>query len=175
VKCDGDKKGLDVRAVEVPFPENASIEVKKRWHKIAHDAKKGLVVKVEPTAKQTVGQRLTQAAKNIAKSAGVSISAYSLRQRYSAQLKQSNSGDAIAVALGLGHQSTKTQENYARAKRGGKDVSPVEVLPIDLKVAEIRGPHSKSGPALHTREQKQISRVIGDNPIYSAPRPQLRL
>lgn len=169
VKCDGRKKGLDIRSVEIPFPQHASIDVKKRWRDLAHKAKSGLIVRVEKTEKQTVGQRITNAFKTTAKTAGVDVAAYSLRHRFSAQTKQSNKGDAIAVALALGHQTTKTQEHYGRAKRGGTDVSPVQVVGIDLGIAQIRGAATKTGPPTHIREHSTLSKVVNS---VSTPPPR---
>ncbi|WP_337178944.1 hypothetical protein [Hydrogenophaga borbori] len=160
VKCDGKKKGLDIRSVEIPFPQHASIDIKRRWHDLAHKAKSGLVVRVDKTEKQTAGQRITNAFKTTSKTAGVDVAAYSLRHRFSAQAKQSNKGDAIAVALALGHQTTKTQEHYGRAKRGGADVSPVQVVGIDLDIAQIRGATTKAGPPTHIREHSAFSKVV---------------
>lgn len=160
VKCDGNKRGLEIRAVNVQFPDEASIEVKKRWLELANRAKNGLVVRVESTPKQSVGQRLTNAFKTTAKSAGVDLSAYSLRHRFSAQTKQSNKGDSVSVALALGHQSTETQRHYGRAKRGGADVSPMKIVGIDLGIAEIRGSTRREGPSVHINEKVKIANVL---------------
>lgn len=172
-KCDQAKKGLDLRCVEVPFPLGASKEVQRRWSalaKLAAERKAGAVVRVEPTAKATSGVRFTQACRNTAKAAGVDVSAYSLRHRFSAQIKAANPGDAECVALALGHQSTKTQGHYARATRGKGGISPVQA--VGVKVAgmqQVRGPKTRAGPPLHIKE-----RVILAASVPSASSPSAR-
>ena len=176
-KCDGAKKGLDVRVVEVKAPTEATKAVKERFKELANivagsKTKTGLTVFVEKTEKQTSGQRLTNAFKTTAKASGVDMSAYSMRHRFSAQVKQANPGDAVAVALALGHQTTETQRHYARATRGKSGISPVSIVGVNVGGSEIRGNATRSGPATHTKEQKIIERAL---PAVkpSAPRPRL--
>lgn len=165
-KCDGEKKGLELRAVKVFQPCGATVGVQRRWSELAKavaEAKNRLVLTIQPTPKQTVGQRVTKACKEASKRAGVRVAAYGLRHRVSAQAKAS--GDAVSVALVLGHQTTKTQANYGRRKRGGKGVSPVQVVGENVTGATIRGPSKRAGPGQHVK----------DNPaLGSTPGAQLR-
>lgn len=173
-KCDGKKKGLDIRVVEVGAPKNASNEVKARFKELARLAtnqgkSNGWVCKIEPTEKQTVGQRITNAFKTTAKAAGVDVSAYSLRHRFSAQVKQASNGDSVAVALAMGHQTTETQRHYARASRGGGNVSPVPATGINVSGATIRGNPNRGGPPKHTKEHKVLSNILSTVPVPPAP------
>lgn len=141
-KSDGKKKGLDLREIVVPFPEKATKEVKQRWIELAKYVGKGSVVKVEATEKQTAGQRFTQNFRCFATKAGVEISAYSLRHRVSAQVKEA--GNAENTAAVLGHQTTETQRHYARKHHKG--ISPSAIVGINKSGAQIRGCKSRTGP-----------------------------
>lgn len=172
-KCDGKAKGLDVRCVESAFPAKASSEVQRRWLTLAKlaTAEKTFLVKVEPTAKQAVGVRMTNAAKMIARAAGVDVAVYSMRNRISAQVKAANPGDAVAVALALGHQSTRTQSHYARANRGGGGISPVQVTGVQVAGSQVpRGPAIRSGPPLQISEKSKLSAAVATP--ARAPRPR---
>jgi len=59
------------------------------------------------------------------------IASQSLRNRFAAQVKQAKPGDAVAVAVALGHQTTETQRHYARASRGGGGISPVKSTEVN--------------------------------------------
>lgn len=173
-KCDGDKKGLDLRALRVSQPSEASPAVQRRWNELARAvgaAGKRLVVKVEPTAKQTVGQRITQACKFASIRAGVHVAAYSLRHRVSAQAKAS--GDAVSVALVLGHQTTRTQGHYGRRKRGGGGVSPVRVVGVNLGEVSIRGAPKRAGPPPHVKDKAALRTSIPSAPTRRAGGPRL--
>lgn len=162
-KADGKKKGLDLRSVEVPFPSMAAEPVQRRWLELAKSVQQGgksHVVRIVPTEKSTSGQLFTNACKTISKGAGVGVAAYSLRNRYSAQVKQANPGDAVAVALALGHQTTETQRHYARANRGGGDVSPVQSTGVNVSGAVIRGAPTRSGPPLHVKENAILNKAV---------------
>lgn len=162
-KTDGDKKGLDLRAVDVPFPSGASKAVQRRWMELAKSvqaSKKGHVVKIEPTAKSTAGQLFTRACADTAKKANIDMAAYSLRHRFSAQVKQANPGDAVAVALALGHQTTETQRHYARAKRGGGDVSPVQIEALNVSGQKIRGAPKREGPRIQTKTKIALAAAV---------------
>ena len=163
-KCDGKNKGLDLRTIEVKAPKDASNSVKERYKQLAtivatQGKKNGYIYRVEPTAKQTAGQRITNAFKTTAKAADVDMAAYSMRHRFSAQVKQANKGDAVAVALAMGHQSTETQRHYARANRS-KGVSPVQITGINVIGTQIRGAISRAGPPSHVVEKVQIEKSI---------------
>lgn len=155
-KADGKKKGIDLRAVEVPFPADAEPPVQERWQELAkgvHKGGKAHVVRIAATEKSSAGELFTNACKTISKSAKVKVAAYSLRNRYSAQVKQANPGDAVAVALALGHQTTETQRHYARASRGGGGVSPVQSTGVNVSGAKIRGAPKRTGPPLHVKQK----------------------
>ena len=172
-KCDGAKKGLDVRQVEVPFPAQASSEVQKRWLVLATKAtgRHGFKVRVEPSEKQTAGVRFTNAVRNVARPAGLDIAAYSFRHRFSAQVKQASGGDAVAVALALGHQTTETQRHYSRARRGGGGVSPVRIVGVNVGAHVIRGATRRAGPNLAQKERVQLrAAVAASPPAKTAPR-----
>ena len=170
-KADGKKKGLDLRAVDVPFPTNAAEYVKRRWLDLAKRVKPGKshVVAIAPTEKMTAGQRFTNACKFVAIKAGVETAAYSLRHRFAAQVKQANKGDAVAVALALGHQSTETQRHYARSKRGGGDVSPVQVNAFNVSGQKVRGAPARTGPPLHV-----VQKAVLQSAIAAMPPPRMR-
>lgn len=173
-KCDGKKKGLDVRCVESSFPSEARDDVKRRWLELASLAatKKAYVSKIEPTATTTPGQRLTNAVRFIAKKAGVDVSTYSMRHRLSAQVKAATGGDAVAVALALGHQSTATQGHYARATRGKGGISPAQVTGVHVAGNPMpRGPAKRAGPPVHVKEKIQISQAA-PQAAPAAPKPR---
>ena len=180
VKSDGRQKGLDLRCVEVEFPSKASKEIQRRWlelAKLATSKKSGeATVKIEPTKKATAGVRFTAACRNVSKAAGVNVSAYSLRHRFSAQIKAANPGDAECVALALGHQSTKTQGHYARATRGKGGISPMQAAGVKVAgMQPVRGPKTRAGPPLHVRERISIGAVVRSVPSPSARATRFRL
>ena len=85
-KCDGKNKGLDLRTIEVKAPKDASNSVKERYKQLAtivatQGKKNGYIYRVEPTAKQTAGQRITNAFKTTAKAADVDMAAYSIDRK----------------------------------------------------------------------------------------------
>ena len=178
-KADGNKKGLDLRAIEVPFPSGAAEPVQRRWMELAKSVatatkatNKSYVVSVATSAKQTAGRLFTDACKNTARAAGVDVSAYSLRNRFSAQVKQANPGDAVAVALALGHQTTETQRHYARANRGGGGVSPVDSIGVHVAGSQIvRGAAARTGPPRHIKERVQLGATVAP-PAAPPPRPR---
>jgi integrase len=177
-KCDGDKKGLDVREMVVPFPSGASVDVQERWNELAAKArrKSKFTVVMDATEKQTTGQRFTQNFRSFVKKAGLSdFSGYSLRHRVSCQTK--SMGDAENTALVLGHQTTETQRHYGRVKRGRGGISPVEHFGINASAATIRGGGvgggPKPGPALHVKERIALRKAIAGKavkPAKKAPR-----
>jgi len=157
-KTDGKKKGIDVRCIEVPFPKDAAKPVQRRWLELANLAAKKTTCTIQlgDTEKQTVGVRFTNACKMISTKAGVHVAAYSLRNRFSAQTKQANAGDAVAVALALGHQTTETQRHYARASRGGGSVSPVASKGVNIGGYRIRGASKRTGPPAHVKTKTNL-------------------
>lgn len=162
-KCDGKKKGLDLREIVVPFPSGASVDVQERWNELAKRVKASkaleITVGMEATDKQTAGQRFTQNFRHFAKAAGLSdFSAYSLRHRVSSQAKAM--GDAENTALVLGHQTTETQRHYGRSKRGRGGVSPVAHIGINATGATIRGAPARTGPGLHSKEKVALKKVL---------------
>lgn len=167
-KANGKEKGLDLRCIESPFPNDADPEVKRRWLKLAKLVKPGKshVVRIEPTEKMTAGQRFTQACKFIAKKADVAVAAYSLRHRFSAQMKASTGGNAELVALALGHQTTETQRHYGRASRGGGSISPTNAIGVQVGSQMVRGPGTRSGPAQHVQQKTQLK---ASTPAATAP------
>lgn len=175
-KCDGDKKGIELRRIDVPMPDKASKAVKKRWLVLARKALEsggGFVCKVEPTAKMTAGQRFTNAAKFVKIKAGVDVMPYSLRHRFSSQVKQASGGDTVAVAAALGHQSTETQRHYGRAARGGGSVSPVNAVGVAVSGEMVRGARKREGPAQHVKDSLALVQVV---PAAPPPKTQgLRL
>ena len=175
-KCDGGKKGIELRGVEVAFPSGAAQPVQRRWMELAKAAavKGGCVVKIEKTASSTAGQLFTWACKDAAKAAGVDLAAYSLRHRFSAQAKEANKGDAVAVALALGHQTTETQRHYGRAKRGKGGISPVQVVGVNLGGHVIRGAKARAGPNYAQKERVAIRATVAAS-APAAPRPRMRL
>lgn len=159
-KADGKKKGIDLRAVEVPFPADAAKSVQERWQELAkavHKSGKTHVVRIMATENSSAGELFTNACKTISKSAKVKVAAYALRNRYSAQVKQANPGDAVAVALALGHQTTETQRHYARASRGGGGVSPVQSTGVNVCGAKIRGAPKRTGPPQHVKQKTTLN------------------
>lgn len=178
VKCDGRKKGLELRGVDVPFPATAAKPVQRRWLELASLAasgKGGCTVKIERTASSTAGQLFTRACADTAKAAGVDMAAYSLRHRFSAQVKQANKGDAVAVALALGHQTTETQRHYGRAKRGAGGISPVQAVGINLGGHTIRGAAVRAGPNHAQKERVALRAGVAASPAAGPPRPRMRL
>lgn len=172
-KCDGKKKGLELRELVVPFPSGASVDVQERWNELAAKAKAkgGAIVRMDRTEKQTTGQRYTQNFRSFAKKAGLSdFSAYSLRHRVSSQTK--SMGDAENTALVLGHQTTETQRHYGRVKRGRGGISPVEHFGINASAATIRGGGvgggPKPGPALHVKERIALRKATAGKAVKSA-------
>ncbi len=176
-KADGKKKGLDMRAIDVPFPAEASDDVKRRWlalSSLVTDQGKSHIIKITPTEKQTAGQRFTNACKFIAKKAGVNIAAYSLRHRLASQVKEASGGDAVAVALALGHQTTETQRHYARSKRGGGDVSPMQSTGVNVSNHRIRGDSQRVGPKTQIKEKVTLAKALAKL-SFPAPSPPKRL
>jgi hypothetical protein len=177
-KCDGKKKGLDVRCLEVPFPRMASTSVKRRWTALAKKVagnRGELVVKIEATEGASAGECFTDACRTASKGAGVKVAAYALRNRISSQVKEASKGHpdaAINVALVLGHQTTKTQRHYARAHRGGRGISPIEIKGINVMGVTIRGPAQRQGPPLHIRERVALEKMMALQ-TASASRPRL--
>lgn len=174
-KCDGDKKGLEVRQVIVPFPSGAAVDVQERWKELAGTIEKGKsrTVTLEPTEKMSAGERLTRNVLSMAKKAGLKgFSVYSLRHRVSSQTKAM--GDAENTAAVLGHQSTETQRHYGRKKRGKGDVSPVAHVGVNLSGVIIRGGGvgggPKPGPALHVKEQVALRKALQAKGIRSKKR-----
>jgi hypothetical protein len=117
-----------------------------------------MTVKVEPTEKMTVGQRLTKIAGHFGKKVeladGSHPSFYSLRQTFSAQVKaaaaakhgQDWEAAAVEVAQAMGHQSTETARHYGRASRGGGGGFAPESR-LQASVAEpVRSYGSGAGP-----------------------------
>lgn len=164
-KCDGEKKGLDLRCIEVPFPTQAAESVQRRWlalAEIASENKSGALVTIAAKGKSTSGRRFTEACRSASEGAGVKIAAYGLRQRFSSQVKAASKGTpdaAINVALALGHQTTDTQEHYARAHRGGGAVSPVVIRGVNTMGVQIRGPAVRTGPPLHVKTRVALNKV----------------
>lgn len=162
-KSDGDKKGLDLRCVESSFPANASREVQERWMKLAKLAakKNGHFVQIKPTPKSTVGALFSDACRDVSKAAGVHVRGYSLRNRFSAQVKQSTGGDAVCVALALGHQTTDTQKHYARANRSGSAISPMRIKGVKVAgVAPVRGENKRMGPRQQIKDKQAINAAV---------------
>ena len=182
-KCDGLYKGLDLRTIDVLAPKQASKEVRERFKELVTIVREqgksnGWVCKVDPTEGKTGkpmpgARRLTNAFQTTAKAAGVDISAYSMRHRVSAQAKQANPGDAVTVAMILGHQSTGTQGHYARASRGGGSVSPMPISGSAPGGAQVRGPATRSGPPKHVQEAQILSGVLST--ALAPPAPSRRL
>lgn len=178
-KCDGDKKGLELRCVEVPFPAQASEGVKRRWlalAKLASVRKAGHVVAIAPVGASTAGRRFTEACRTASEGAGVKVAAYSLRNRFSAQVKASSAGTpdaAINVALALGHQTTETQRHYARAHRGGGGISPVSIRGVNAMGVQIRGPAQRQGPPLHVKTSYALRGVVPAAPPAGRVRARL--
>ena len=164
-KCDGDRKGLDIRCIEVPFPSAAAQGVQRRWMELAKKAsqkKTGIVIEVEAKGQSTAGRRFTEACRTASEGAGVKVAAYSLRNRFSAQVKASSAGTpdaSVNVALALGHQTTETQRHYARAHRGGGGISPVSIRGVNVMGAQIRGPAQRQGPPLHVKTSHALQQA----------------
>jgi integrase len=172
-KADGKKKGLDVRCVQVPFPGDASEDVRRRWQRLATLAtqERTFVARIEPTEKMTAGQRFTNGAKFIAKKAEVDVACYSMRHRFAAQVKAASGGDSVAVALALGHQTTRTQAHYARAHRGGGGLSPVLARGVAVPGTQaVRGAARRTGPPLQTKERVQLGAAVAPPAVPRRPR-----
>lgn len=168
-KCDGKKKGLELRELVVPFPSGASVDVQERWKELAAKAKAkgGAIVRMDRTEKQTTGQRFTQNFRSFAMKAGLKdFSAYSLRHRVSSQTKEA--GDPENTALVLGHQTTETQRHYGRAKRGRGAVSPVEHIGVNASGIAIRGNHARKGPETHVKERVALRKALAGKGFKSA-------
>lgn len=154
-KC-GDKKGQPVRSVFVPVPSEAGDEVRQRYAELAKlvkaSGRAGLALKVEKGGTLTAGQKLSRSFSDFASKCGgdgPKLSAYSLRNRFSAQAKASLSS-LEEVAQVLGHQSTETQKHYGRRQRGGGRVSPVAVqvgAGVQFEPVRSHG-RSRSGPSV---------------------------
>ena len=187
-KCNGAKKGLDLRCVEVRMPLIGEKSMKDRWmalyNKVAANGGQ-LVVSVQPSvgAKldkdgkpqkgQTAGQLLTQAFRTASKALKFKINAYSLRNRVSAQTKAGSKGKpdaAVNVALVLGHQTTNTQRHYARAHRGRGGISPMMVKGVNVMGVAIRGPAKREGPPLHIRQRVALQAIVRTAPPAGRPR-----
>lgn len=149
-KC-RDGHGQRLRSVFVPVPSGAGVEVGQRYAELAKMVKAsgraGLVVKVE--GERPAGRLLTESVNYFARrlGPGPKLSAYSLRNRFSAQAKASL-GTLEEVAQVLGHQSTETQKHYGRRQRGGGGVSPVAVqvgAGVEFEPVRSHG-RSRSGP-----------------------------
>lgn len=149
--------GQPLRSVFVPLPSEAGAEVKQRYAELARMVKEcgraGLVLKVEKGETLTAGQKLSRAFSDFASKCGggdgPKLSAYSLRNRFSAQAKASLSS-LEEVAQVLGHQSTETQKHYGRRQRGGGRVSPVAVqvgAGVEFEPVRSHG-RSRSGPSV---------------------------
>jgi hypothetical protein len=146
--------GQPLRSVFILPPEDAGEGVRKRYAELAglvkENGKAGLVLKVEASEKLSAGQKLSRAFSDFASKCGGDgprLSAYSLRNRFSAQAKASLSS-LEEVAQVLGHQSTETQKHYGRRQRGGGRVSPVAVAVgagVDFEPVRSYG-RSRSGP-----------------------------
>ena len=177
-KADGEKKGVEFRAIEVPFPAEAAEPVQRRWLELAKSVAQGgksHVVRIDATAKSTAGQLFTNACKTVSKKAAVSVAAYSFRNRFAAQTKQANKGDPVAVALALGHQTTETQRHYARASRGGGNVSPVQSKGINVAGVVIRGAPNRAGPPLHKKEKLILAALTAKATAAAPPPRRMRL
>ncbi len=126
-------KGQPLRSVVSPFPKGAPASMAGRWGELAQAAGTAggeLVLSVEASQKLTAGQKLSRAFSQIAnkvETSGPKLAMYSLRNRFSAQVKDSNAS-IEDVAVLLGHQSVETQRHYGRARRGGGSVSPARVV-----------------------------------------------
>jgi len=75
----------------------------------------------------------------------------------------------VAVALALGHQSTETQRHYARSRRGGGDVSPVQVNAFNVSGQLVRGEKIRKGPPLHV-----VQKAVLQSAIAAMPPPRMR-
>lgn len=128
------ENGQPLRVPVVPFPFDASPEVKRRWLELANAVKEQrkatnmpLALAVEASEKLTAGQKLTRAFAKFTKGVEGSLSFYSLRNRFSAHTKESVE-TTEEVALLLGHSSARTQRFYGCARRANsRRLSPVEV------------------------------------------------
>lgn len=175
-KC-GDKKGQPVRSVFIVPPANASRGVQARYAELAGlvktSGRAGLVLKVAESEKLTAGQKLSRAFSDFASKmggTGARLSAYSLRNRFSAQAKASL-GTLEEVAQVLGHQSTETQKHYGRRQRGGGRVSPVAVAVgggVEFEPVRSYG-RSRAGPSASAKSATKVKSSAGVSP----PRPRL--
>ena len=157
-KCDGRRKGLDVRSVRCYEPKGTDKHVCARWAQLSGliQATGGsYVAQLRPTPSLSPGQRFTRACVDTAKKAGVSMSAYSFRHRVSAACKAQ--GDAVNTARVLGHQTTETQRFYGRALRGGALVSPLRLVG-DSHGVSIRGNLKRQGPSKRPKSDQKAFR-----------------
>lgn len=127
-------KGQPHRTVVVPRPTEARASVVRRWDELFALARVGpqkrIVLTVAATASCTAGMKLSRAFSRFAgqmEAQGAKLSMYSLRNRFSAQAKDSNP-DPVKVAELLGQQSTETQRHYGRSRRGKSWISPVQAI-----------------------------------------------
>lgn len=186
-KADGNKKGLDLRCVESTFPAGATPEVQRRWLELAGmvKAKNTFVVKIAPGKEkqpkeggkakppETPGQRFTNACKTVSKASSMAVAAYSLRHRFSAQVKAANKGDAVAVALALGHQTTETQRHYSRASRGGGDISPMQVVGVAVPGSQaVRGARQRTGPPQEIKDKIALGKSTPPAAATPPPKPR---
>jgi hypothetical protein len=150
-KC-RERHGQPLRSVFVPVPASAAKEVRDRYAELVRQVKEsgraGLVLKVDAGETLTAGQKLSRAFSDFASKCGdgPKLSAYSLRNRFSAQAKASLETPE-EVAQVLGHQSVETQRHYGRAHRGGGKVSPVAVqVGGGVELEPVRSYRSGSAP-----------------------------
>jgi integrase len=170
-------KGQPLRTVLVPFPQSASVQVQQRWHGLAKNAgaspDKRFFLTVDESAKLTAGQKLSRAFANCAKKmerTGPALSMYSLRHRFSAQVKESND-DAAHIAELLGHQSTETQRHYGRRRRGGSGVSPGKIVSDGAgQLKDVRNYRDRKGSPVKPKAPKAPA-----TPAASAVSPTLNL
>lgn len=181
VKCDGDKKGLELRSHSIPYPKDASEGVRRRWltlAKMAAEKRGGRVFTLAPSGKSTPGRRFTEACRTVADGAGLKTRGYSFRHRISAQGKAANKGRAdagVQVALLMGHQTTNTGAHYGRAHRGGGGISPIQIEAHNLMGVQIRGEVKPAGPPQHMKDEVAIKKTLGKKPLPSKPKARQRL
>lgn len=135
-----------------------------------------LLVKIDATANQTPGRRLTTVAAKAARKAFPQAqdrpSFYSLRQTFSANIKAAarerhgadHDAAAEEVAEALGHQSTETQRHYGRMARGGGTFAPKSVLSDAAPVRNYGtgGPEGKAkAKARKARDKEKAAIAAG--------------
>ncbi|MGS1056420.1 hypothetical protein [Burkholderia glumae] len=171
--------GQPLRTVLVPFPADASGSIQQRWHMLAKSAgkstEKRFVLTVESSEKLTAGQKLSRAFANCAKKMetdGPALSMYSLRQRVSAQAKESNDDEAHVAEI-LGHQSSETQRHYGRRRRKGSGVSPAKLISDGAgELKEVRSYRDrKSNPVKPRGPAAPAASAIPPTPNLAAVRP----